>query len=179
MCPATCCFFNTFHAARASRGSSILGWRRGAVWNCALTMRRGCCSRGIAVIPIRLQSARNLRKAMMLKVSAKVWTSLILWRSLKRLRRGCRAIRILALSDLPSIFFRTGLKRRKRNCRFVVRLMVFGGLGTKEGASWRSRVLGYWEFEESEDRGRFRALIVTGVIVGILVWGCDRWYRDV
>lgn len=23
-------------------------------------------------------------------------------------------------------------------------------------------MLGYWEFEESEDRGRFRALIVTG-----------------
>jgi hypothetical protein len=72
----------------------------------------------------------------MLKVSATAWTSLIFWRSLKRLRRGCRAIRLLALSDLPSIFFRMGFVMiRNRNCGIVVRLVIFGGLGTNEGAS--------------------------------------------
>ena len=145
-------------------------------------MLRCCCSRGVVEIPCRLQSAMKVRVAMILLVSATRRTSSTFLLSLKRLRSGFRATRILALSELVPIFLTIVLGKYGLSFLFCVRDKGggrgIGVLGTKGGTSGRRRrrVLGYWGRDESGDRGRFRALIGAEVIVRMYDWG-GGWHR--
>lgn len=158
----------------------MCGYRRGATWRWAVIMLRCCCSRGVVEIPCRLQSAMKVCVAMILLVSATRRTSLTFLLSLKRLRTGFRATRILALSELVPVFFMIVLGKYGRSFLFCIRDKGggrgIGVLGTKGGTSGRRRVLGYWGRDESGDRGRFRALIGAEVIVRMYDWG-GGWHR--
>jgi len=124
----------------------------------------------------------KVRVAMILLVSATRRTSSTFLLSLKRLRTGFRATRILALSELVPIFLMIVLGMYGLSFLFCVRdkggSRGIGVLGTKGGTSGRrrGRVLGYWGREESGDRGRFRALIVAEVVVRMYDWGSG-WHR--
>jgi hypothetical protein len=163
----------------------MCGYRRGATWRWAVIVLRRCCSRGVVEIPCRLQSAMKVRVRTILLVSATRRTSSTFLLSLKRLRIGFRATRILALSDLVPIFLTIVLGKYGRSFLLCVRVngvgVGIGFLGTKGGTSSRSRMLGYWGCEESGDRGRFRALIKAEGIVRKYEWGdgYDRLSMDV
>lgn len=158
----------------------MCGYRRGVTWRWAVIMLRCCCSRGVVEIPCRLQSAMKVCVAMILLVSATRRTSSTFLLSLKRLRTGFRATRILALSELVPVFFMIVLGKYGRSFLFSIRDKGggrgIGVLGTKGGTSGRRRVLGYWGRDESGDRGRFRALIGAEVIVRMYDWG-GGWHR--
>jgi len=145
--PVILSFMRSFQAHELSRGISMCGYQRGATWRWAVIVLHCCCSRGVAEILCRLQSATKVHVRMILLVSATRRTSSTFLLSLKRLWTVFRATHILALSKLVPIFLMIVLGKYGRSFLFCIRDkgggVGIGFLGTKGGASSQSRVLGY------------------------------------